>query len=282
MARTQKILNVFKKYKYGIALSGGGIKGFAHIGVLKALDEIGIKPEMVSGVSAGAIAGVFYADGYTPDEIFEIFADNKFFQLFNLTFPKYGLLKIAGLEKTLIKYLHARTFEELKIPLVVSATELDKGTLTYFTSGKLIHTIIASACIPVIFTPVKIEGKTYADGGIMENLPVAPLEPYCKRVIGVHLNPKREEHNFSNLIRIAERVFFLHSVKEVAKNAKRCHIFIEPPELKKFGMLDLSKGKEIYDIGYQYAKEYLKKLPPLQKSPSPIKKEKNNRPGEQE
>ncbi len=268
MAPRTNLLKVFRKYKYGIALSGGGVRAYAHIGALKALNEVGIYPEVISGVSAGAFIGAFYADGYKPDEIFDILSDNNFFKFFNLTFPKYGLLKITGLEKTLIENLRARKIEELKKPFFIGATELNTGTLRYFSEGKLIRTLIASACIPVLFIPVEIDGKTYVDGGVLENLPVTPLQVLCRRIIGVHVNPNTIQNNFGNLLRIAERVFSIHAYREVSRNRKKCNVFIEPPGLDQYGLLDVSRARDIYNIGYDYTKMLLERMPPLQRTPN--------------
>jgi len=268
MAPRKNLLRVFRKYKYGVALSGGGVRAYAHLGALKALNEAGIYPEAIAGVSAGALVGAFYADGYKPDEIVEILSENNFFRFFNLTFPKQGLLKITGLEKTLIENLNARKIEDLKMPFYIGATELNSGILRYFSEGKLIRTLIASACIPILFIPVEIDGKTYVDGGVMENLPVTPLQILCRKIIGIHVNPNKEQNNFNNLLRIAERVFSIHAYREVSRNRKKCNIFIEPPGLESYSILDVSKGKEIYNLGYDYTKIMLEKLPPLQRIPN--------------
>ena len=105
-----------KPYKTGIALSGGGIKGMCHAGVLKALEEVGIKPDIISGVSAGAIVGALYADGYTPDEIATLFEDISFRQMTKFRIPDGGLFRIDAFEEFMLKNLRAKTFEALKIP----------------------------------------------------------------------------------------------------------------------------------------------------------------------
>ena len=147
-----------KPYRTGIALSGGGIKGLCHAGVLKALEEVGIKPDIISGVSAGAIVGALYADGYTPDEIATLFEDISFRQMTKFRIPDGGLFRIDAFEEFMLKNLRAKTFEALKIPLRIVATNLDKGTSVVFDKGNLINPIIASCSVPVLFTPKKIDG----------------------------------------------------------------------------------------------------------------------------
>jgi NTE family protein len=117
-----------RKHKTGVILSGGGARGFAHAGILKALNEAGIDPEIVSGVSAGAIVGAFYADGYTPDEIYDIFCqDEHFFNYAKITIPKTGLFRSKGLLENIYRHLRSKTFKELKKSLTIAATDLNHG-----------------------------------------------------------------------------------------------------------------------------------------------------------
>ncbi len=240
------------KYNLGIVLSGGGARGFAHIGVLKALNEAGIYPEIISGVSAGSIEGAFNADGFKPDEIFDIFFDHKLFKYFELIFPKKGLMRINGLLRIISEHLHSKTFETLKIPLIVSATELIEGKTVYFSKGEIPKAIIASASIPVLFTPLEMNNNIYVDGGVLSNLPVEPIRELCKTIIGVHVNPTGKQLTFSSLANVAERSFHLSIAHNVKLTSKQCNFFIEPPELCNYGIFEVSKAKEIIDIGYNY------------------------------
>src|SRR5512139_717256 len=109
------------QYNTGLVLSGGGARGFAHLGVIEALNEAGIFPDVISGCSAGALAGVLYADGYTPREIMNLTNTGSRLDFMRPTLPREGLLQIGGIVKILRTHLRAKTFEELKIPLYVSA-----------------------------------------------------------------------------------------------------------------------------------------------------------------
>jgi NTE family protein len=169
-----------KKYQIGLVLSGGGTRGFAHLGVMQALNEAGIYPDVISGTSAGALAGVLYADGHTPKEIQKIMNSGSRLDFIRPTLPREGLLQIGGVIKILKNCLHAKTFEELKIPLYVSATDLNNGKSVYFSKGDLLDPVIASASIPVLFQPVIINNICYVDGGVLDNLPVRPIENKCK------------------------------------------------------------------------------------------------------
>jgi len=245
----------------GIVLSGGGARGFSHLGVLQALNEAGIFPDCISGTSAGSIAGVFYADGYKPTEILDILSKNKRLDYLSFAIPKDGLLEMNGMHKILEKHIRAKSFEELKIPLYVAATDLNHGIIKYFHHGKIIDAIIASSSIPVVFKPYIIDKIHYVDGGVMDNLPIAPLEKKCKKIIGSYVNPVGFQEYFSNIFVIAERTFSLGVTKDIKTKSQKFDLFIEPSELEKYSILNPEKAVEIYEIGYKATKKALKKLP---------------------
>ena len=248
-----------KLNKTGIVLSGGGVRGIAHLGVLKALNEKGIFPELISGVSAGAIAGVFYADGYNPDEIFEIFNHTSIFHFAKISIPNKGFLSLNKVSKILDEYIRAKNFEDLKIPLYVAASNLNEGKVEYFHQGELINKIIASASIPIIFKPTIINGKTYVDGGIFDNLPISPIRNQCKFLIASHVNPLSKEEIIDSLFDIAVRTFHLAIGSSVQDNSKMCDLFLEPNKLINYSLLKLENAQAIYDIGYDFTMKILEK-----------------------
>ena len=248
-----------RQYKLGLVLSGGGARGFAHIGVLKALEEKNIRPEVISGSSAGAIVGAFYADGYSPDESYEIFSQNKLFKYFEFSKPGIGLMKVSGLTNVLKGNLKAHTFEQLKIPLFACAVDLNNGTEIYFSSGSIIKPLIASSTIPILFHPVKINESLFVDGGLLNNMPIEPIYYDCERFIGVHVNPVSYQEDLSSMIKLAERCMHLSVTYNAYHKVDLFDLFIEPRELVKYGTFEFSKAKAIFDIGYKAAKEALQK-----------------------
>jgi NTE family protein len=247
-----------KKYKTGLVLSGGGARGFAHIGVLKALNDLGIFPDVIAGTSAGALVGVLYADGHSPEEIFKLMNTTSALHYIRPTVPREGLLQISGIERILRENLRAQKFEDLKIPLYVTATDLNNGKAEYFSEGKLLNTVIASASIPVLFKPVIINKIYYVDGGVLDNLPVKPIEEKCDFLIGSSVNPTGYEAIVKSLVQIAERTFFLSMSREIMEKAKKFDVFIAPIELKDYKILDPQKAAEVCDIGYKATIEKLK------------------------
>ena len=246
-----------EKYKVGLVLSGGGARGYAHLGVLHALQEKGITPNIVSGTSAGAITGALFCDGHSPLEILSIMDSKSRLSYMRPILPRDGLLEIAGLTRILEVNLRAKTFEDLKIPLITTATNLNHGTAVYFSTGELIRAVIASASIPVLFRPVVIDDVMYVDGGVLDNLPVKPLLGKCDLLIGSFVNPAGQEDNISGLVNIAVRTFLLSMAKEVEQKSKLFDIFVAPMELKDFGILDPENAQEIYNIGYKAMKKRL-------------------------
>jgi NTE family protein len=245
--------------KIGLVLSGGGVRGIAHLGVLKALNEGDIFPDYISGVSAGALAGVFYSDGYKPDEIFEIFYNSKVFDFTRAAIPRKGFMSLEKTKEILRDSIWAKDFKDLKTPLFVAASNLNDGKIDYFDKGELMDPILASISIPVLFKPTMINNKTYVDGGVFDNLPTSPIKDKCSILIGSHVNPQKEENDLESIISIAERTFHLAIGSSVQENSKDCDIFIEPPELRNYGMFKLDHAKEIYNIGYQATKDLLSK-----------------------
>ncbi len=248
------------KYKIGLVLSGGGARGFAHLGVLEALNEAGIYPDVISGTSAGALAGVLYADGHTPGEIHKILNVGSRLDFMRPALPREGLLQISGVTKILKNNLHATTFEELKIPLFVTATDLNNGKAVYFSKGDLIDPVIASASIPVLFQPVIINNICYVDGGVLDNMPLKPIENICKNLIGSFVNSVGYMEKVSGLINIAERSFMLSMSKEIIEKSKKFDLFIAPTELSNYKILDPDKAEELFGLGYKATKEKLKEI----------------------
>jgi NTE family protein len=265
-----------KRYRTGLVLSGGGARGFAHLGVLKALNDAGIYPDVIAGTSAGALVGVLYADGYTPLEILKMMNASSSLHYVRPTVPREGLLQISGIERILIENLKAKKFEDLKIPLFVTATDLNNGVAVYFSSGELLKPVIASASIPVLFKPVIIDKIHYVDGGVLDNMPIKPIEGKCDCIVGSFVNPTGYEKTVTSLVQIAERTFMLNLSKDLDEKAKKFNVFIAPPELKNYKILDPEKAIEVFDIGYNATKSKLKE-PEIQRfisrffRPQPLK-----------
>ncbi len=245
------------KYNVGYALSGGFIKGFAHLGVIQALIEHDIKPEIISGVSAGALAGVFYADGNEPYKVLDFFAGHKFFDLTKFIIPKMGLFDLSEFKEFLRANLKTKNIEDLPTPFIISATDLDKGRIAHFTKGEIAERVAASCCMPVLFSPVKINNTHYVDGGLFMNLPVSVIRKQCEKVIAINVSPLVATQYKKNIISIAIRSYNFMFQANTLNEIKKADMLIELSNLQDFGNTELDKANDIFMQGYNTANDIL-------------------------
>ncbi len=240
-------------HQVGIALSGGGTRGIVHIGVLQALEDHGIIPSIVSGTSAGSIVGVLYAHGYAPGDILEIASEQSLLRMFALKFPNKGFARHSLLRKMLSRHVPENSFEELKKPLFVAIANLNTGKTEIVSKGPLADVIIASSSIPVLYEPIQIGDYWYADGGLLMNLPVSPLRPHAKYVIGVNLIPrmKVDSEEVNSIIGVAARSFTLAAINTIEPELKYCDKLIEPVQIAHFSKFNFKNIKEMYEVGYE-------------------------------
>lgn len=248
--------------KYGVAFSGGGARGFAHIGVIQALEEFGIDPGIISGVSAGSIAAVLYGAGLTPEEMIECFAESqKFGDFTEWTLPKTGFFKLDKFGKLLESWLPVSNLEELKIPTVVCATNFDKGTSVGWSKGEIVPRVLASCSIPILFQPIRINGVHYVDGGVLRNLPAWAIRDYCKILIGSNCSPLDRDYSYrQSVIDIAERSYKLMSKANVLQDINLCDYVISPQTISKTKTFDLTNLKRSVKLGYSAAYKVLESM----------------------
>jgi NTE family protein len=236
----------------GLALSGGGARGIAHLGIIKAFNEMGVTFDEVSGTSFGAIAGAFYASGVRPEEVLEIVTKTKLILFVRPAISKTGLLKVGKLSDLFSKYLPVEKFEELNQKLTVNATDIKAGTIKYFDQGPMIPAILASCCMPVIFDPMMINGTAYIDGGILNNLPVEPLQAGCDVIIGSHCNPVQPDFKVKNAKALLERTLLMAIRNNTLQRREFCQVFLEPAALGSYIGSDFDKAREMFEIGYDH------------------------------
>jgi len=239
----------------GLVLSGGGARGIAHLGVLKALLEKKIKISGISGCSAGAIVGAMFAAGYSPDHIFEIVVSTTTLKAIHPAWSRAGLLRLQKAEEAYLKYIPHNSFEHLKIPLTVNATNLYAGKTVYFSSGELLKPVIASCSIPGLFEPITFDSTTLIDGGILNNMPIEPLIDKYDFIIGSHCNPFGMQKMPKSMSSIVQKSLFLAINNNSTGRLAQCDMIIEPPELKLFDPYDIRKASEIFKAGYEYTKQ---------------------------
>lgn len=237
---------------YNVVLSGGGSRGYAHIGALHALYEKGLQINGLSATSAGALIGAFICDGFHPTEIKEIVLKEEPKVAFNLMGFKNGLLSLEAVKKFIKKHLRSKNIEQLRIPFYVSVTNLLNSEQTIFNEGPILDVISAASAIPVLFPPVIINNIPYADGGIINNLPVEPFKNDARKIIGIHVNPPSEYKANYSVTQVVDRYIHILLRANIKNNIKHCDIFIEPKALADYHLFESKKTKEIIDVGYNF------------------------------
>lgn len=260
-------------YNLGLVLSGGGIKGMAHLGVLKYLDEINVKVEVIAGTSAGALVGSLYAAGNTPDEIVSIANDiyesvRKNPLKYSLVFGRGGLIDTEKVATLLEKHLAQRSLNGSSIDILSFSTELKSGTLRVDSDVSCVKThaqnVMASAAYPFVFSPIKTSNGVYSDGGILAHFPAEIAKSECHYLIGSYVSPLNEvtEDELQSATSIAIRSISLSAIALERENFQFCDVLIHPDKLKDYSTFELSKSKamEIFNIGYEEAKKHHSKI----------------------
>ncbi len=255
------------KPKIGICLGGGAALGYAHIGVLQALDENGIHPDIIAGSSMGAIVGALYAQGIEPLKMLDIISEKEIYnpkKLLSFTFSNEGLGQHYALKEILEEQIPHNNFDSLKTPLNVCVSNLTNASWRIINHGdSLIKYVIASSSIPYIFEPIKLKDSLYVDGGLYNNLPAQALVGKCDYIIGVDVLPYKEVFSTkkrSDILMYSIRSIEHHNSKD---GRKLCNFLIESPAINEYDEFSFKYYKEIYRIGYQTTIEYLKAHPGL-------------------
>lgn len=277
--------------KLGLSLAGGGVKGAAHIGVLKALEENNIKIDYISGTSSGSIVSTLYAVGYTPDEIYNIFKkyckeinyvsfENVLKLVLGLIFRRKILIqglnngdKIEKLIRELCIKKGISNIKQIKIPIVIPSVELQSGKVYIFSSLQVRSTyddkikyindidigkaVRASCSYPGVFSPCKYKDIELIDGGIRENVPWKELKNIgADEVISVVFEEELKKDDYINIIEVIEKSIGIlsHELSNYELVGADNLIKIKT---KHMSLLDSSKIDYLYKLGYTKAKKVL-------------------------
>ncbi len=253
-------------HRLGLAFGGGGARGFAHIGILRYLEEQGIRPHVLSGASAGSLVAAFYADGYSPAEMLELFSS---LDLESATTKRPsarlgGLLGTEPFVQFVRQHLRHTRIEDLPIPtriVVTDTTDPRSFSTKVLTEGDLALSVVASCSFPLVLHATEIDGRRYSDGGILCNLPARILRPECDTLIGVNLSAQAmydgdnllssSDLSLATLFRRAWRT--LRS-SQIVEEVRACDLVLESPMLTKFDIWESSQAQHIEQIGYDIAR----------------------------
>jgi NTE family protein len=236
--------------KVGVALGGGFARGLAHIGVLKVLEQEQIPIDFVAGTSVGSVIGAGYASGLSAKELEEIAGLVRFKDFSRWTFSRFGLFSNDKMAIFLGKILRCKTFEDLKIPLAIAATDIITGEPAVFTKGDLVLPVRASCAYPGMFLPVNIDGRLLVDGLLGHAVPAAPLrEMGAERVISVHLaahwlKPRGPRHVFD----VIGQCFSIAQDRMCGPWKAASDVVLEP-EIGEFGYDDFVRAPELIRAG---------------------------------
>lgn len=244
----------------GLALSGGGARGIAHIGVIKAMEELGIEASHVSGTSMGAVIGSFYAVGLSTGAMVDFFRKINLFSYKNYARKMPGFINPLVFEKFLRPCFEKDDFSSLKRKLYIATTNLLTGKGEILTDGQLIKAIMASASFPGIFAPVELNNQLYTDGGITNNYPVGVLKPHCDFIIGSYVSPLKtiSKKELKSTMSVINRVFhvLMYNLEEPYFND--ADIFIMPEGLSNVQLFNLKQVDAIMEAGYTAASAAIK------------------------
>jgi len=250
--------------KVSLALSGGGVRALAHLGIVKVLQEHGFEIAAVSGSSGGALVGALLCDGKSPEDIVNIMKGLKLKDLAG-TPGSGGFFTLERIETLMRNGLDSTRIEEMPIPFTVACTDLEDGCIKYFQSGPAARLCIASSSLVPIFSPLRYGDRLLADGGFMDNMPVKPLKCSGYPVIGINVNPipKKEP---GGIIENTIRALMLMMRSNVDASRQLSDFYIEPEECADINIFDLKRGEEAFDAGVKAARSCVLELESALKS----------------
>ncbi len=240
--------------KLGIALGGGAALGAAHVGVLKALSEKGIKPEFISGTSIGAFVAAHIAFGTPIKELEEIALDLDWLDITSFKISKMGILSNERLGKSILDQLGKVMIEDADIPLSMIATDISTGNKVVLNKGPLHKAVMASTCLPGVFTPVEWDDMLLVDGVLCENVPVSPLrEMGAKDIIAIDLTTNREYKRPDDIVDVLVNTFDIGLNNMIKQQIQDEKIFMIQPILSAYNKADTSQTEKLIKEGYEAA-----------------------------
>ncbi len=244
--------------KVGLVLSGGGIRGLAHLGFLKALKEKGFTISHITGSSAGAISGALFAAGYDPDDMYRLFMKIKLYRFIRPVLMGKGLFNMELTSKIYHELIPHNSFEKLQIKLTITAVNLNDNRLEFVNHGELIPMILASGTVPGLFQPIRHQGKMYIDGGVLNNFPVEPLLGDCEYIIGGNCNDIGYiDPTTLSMKRMIERAAILRLNTDFTSKAHNCNLLFNPIGLGDFSGFEVRFAEYLFRTGYEHALEVI-------------------------
>lgn len=261
--------------KLGLALGSGGARGAAHIGLLQALEEEGIKPSFISGCSMGAVVGGGYAAGLSVEELLSTVRELKASDIMDLSgaiISKLALFKGNKLRKLLLAKLGNVTFDELKIPFVCVSVDILSGRLVCLDKGGVAEAVRASSAMPTVFRPVRMDDKMLVDGGVLCRVPVKQCKELGADVVvgfDVLSNTGDSVEKVSNIVAEILRVYDIMDYNQNEYDKKQFKDYYDlwlAPRMEGLSQYNIKDVEKSYGLGYEYAKAHVGEIKELLKN----------------
>jgi len=248
-----------KKKEVVLVLSGGGARGIAHVGVLKALNNNAIYPKEISGTSMGAIIGLLYAAGLSPTEIITQIEKLKFYDLLT-SFTKIRKRSLNILYPIIKKAIGVNRFDQLKIPLHIAVSNVNYGRAEMISKGDCIHAALASASIPFVFKAYSNNSMDFVDGGLLNNFPIDPFLGRDFAIIGCDVNYLGYVKELNKFLPYIERTFRMALFQNVRIRERFCDFLLEPKDIGGYTSFDFKSARKLFDIGEKDALKNMDEL----------------------
>ncbi len=253
----------------GHALGGGGARGAAHLGLLKALEEAGIKPSFISGTSMGAVVGACYAKGMTVDEMLEIADRLKPFDIIDVSvggMNKLGLLRSKKIQNLLLKHIGEVRFSDLAVPFTCTSVDILTGGLYLFDKGSVALAVQASSSIPSVFRPVEYDGKLLVDGGVLCRVPILQVKEMgadvvvgCDVLADTEATVKKPKNLIASTLRVFDIMDSRISDLTHEKLGDMCDLLI-CPKMEGVSRYDVKALRKAFEDGYNESLHNIDKI----------------------
>ncbi|SRR5690606_4709098 len=235
--------------KVGLALGSGGARGFAHLGVIKVLQENSIPIDMIAGSSMGALVGCFYAFGHDLDQLIKLSTAFKRTYYLDFTVPKMGLIAGNRVKHLIDLFMHGKNLEDLKIPVCVIAANLQTGEKVEFKKGSIAQAVRASIAIPGVFTPEEINGSLFIDGGVVDRVPVSTVKKMgADIIIGCDVARLNTKAEITTIYDVIMQSLDILQIEIVENRREESDIMIRPP-VEQFSARAFTNINEIIKYG---------------------------------
>lgn len=246
------------KKKVGLALGGGAVLGASHIGVLKAMEEKGYEVTHITGTSIGAFVAGLYAFGTTVEKLEEIALNLDWLAITSFKFSQMGILTNKKIGGMICEILGEKNIEDSSIPLSMIAMDISSGKKVVMDKGALHTAVMASTCLPGIFTPVERDDLLLVDGVLCENVPITPLRDLgAKDIIAVDLTTNRSYKRPDDIVDVLTNTFDIGLNNMIKEQLEESDVLMIQPVLSAYNKADTRKAEQLIEEGY---KEAIKKL----------------------